>query len=115
MMHRHKSVYTKCLLARTKHTVLPGATALPVESQDAMTAEKLLKSRQNGTETVVARFSGIGWRTLVHLQHFRQATVSHDRAADLAQANTTAAYSVKKGPAVNDRFMSFRYFVSPRN
>ena len=90
-------MYRKCLLTRTKHTELPGGAG------------------RNGTETVVARFSGIGWRTLVHLQHVRKATVSHDRAAYLAQANKTDAYVVKKGPAVNDRFMSFRNFVSQRN
>ena len=38
-------LYTKCLLTRTKHTVLRGGRALPVESQDAMTAEKLLEKQ----------------------------------------------------------------------
>ena len=39
-------MYTKCLLTRTKHTVLRGGgRALPVESQDAMTAEKLLEKQ----------------------------------------------------------------------
>ena len=70
------------------------------------------KSRQNGTETVVAWFSGIGWRTL---QHARQAIVSHDRLVYLTQANKTAACSVKKSPAVTDRFMLFRNLVSLRN
>ena len=72
----------------TKHAVLRGS-ALPVESQDIISAEKnCWKSRQNVTETVVAHVSGIGWRTL---QLVRQAIVSHDRAVYLTQATKTAA------------------------
>ena len=50
-------------------------SALPVESQSIISAEKnCWKSGQNGTETVVTRFTAIGWRTL---QHVRRAIVSH--------------------------------------